>query len=245
MTPGKPTLARFRCALPVTLRKRSGPLELLTSDVSFRDVFVRTDAPPPANSLVRLDLTVPPEGAVISVSAAVDAVVPATPAAEHYPGFLARLVGLSGPPKARWDSFVASLRQDHPEADRTTVVFARRSYVDRFQKKTGPSVSVVYRPSSVEALTAILTVATHGGLLAVPTPMAIVLGAPVDLQLVHPITEDTVTLPGTVKRRDADGVSVEVPPQPEEGARALQEFADSVVVIAEYDLGVFSSPALT
>ncbi len=248
MSPGgKPTPARFRCALPVTLRKRSGALELLTSDVSFRDAFVRTDAPPPISSLVRLDFVLPPDGATISISAAVDAIVPASPDAAHYPGFLARLIGLDGPPKARWDALVQSLREHHPDATRTTVVFARRSYVDRFQQRGIPSLALRYRPASVGELAAAVESAVVGGLLSVPTAMAIVLGAPVELQLEHPITEECVSLPGVVKRRDtqAGTVGVALEPQGADAARDLREFADSVVVIGEYDIDLRSSPTLS
>ncbi len=243
----KSTPVRFRCALPVTLRKRSGALELLTSDVGFRDAFVRTDAPPPCGSLVRLDFVLPPDGAVVSISAAVEAIVPASPDAAHYPGFLARLIGLDGPPKARWEALVQSLREHHPDATRTTVVFARRSYVDRFQQRGLPSLTLRYRPPSVEGLTVAVETAVAGGLLSVPTSMAIVLGAPVELQLEHPITEERVSLPGTVKRRDTavGTVGIALEPQSDEAARDLREFADSVVVLEEYDVDVRSSPTLS
>src|SRR5215216_6309257 len=86
----------YRCELPVTLKRRSANVELLTSEIGFGGAFVRTTSPPPLNSLLRLLITLPPDGATLDLSAHVTEIMSPGTGAEHYPGFVARFVALNG-----------------------------------------------------------------------------------------------------------------------------------------------------
>jgi hypothetical protein len=50
---------RFPARIVARLRRRNETIELLTNDVSFRGVFIRTDAPPALRQLVRVELLLP------------------------------------------------------------------------------------------------------------------------------------------------------------------------------------------
>lgn len=57
--------ARYPARIVARIIRRSESLELLTNDVSFRGVFLRTDAPPALRQLVKLELVLP-EGTLVS-----------------------------------------------------------------------------------------------------------------------------------------------------------------------------------
>lgn len=80
----------------------------LTEDVSFSGILVRVDAPLPERQLVRLRLTLPPEGDELEV---MGMVARHAPTAEGLPpGVGIRLFALAREQRGRWDRFVASVR---------------------------------------------------------------------------------------------------------------------------------------
>jgi hypothetical protein len=217
--------------------------------VSFRGAYVRTSEPPPVNSLVRLIFTLPPDGATVTLSAHVIRVAPRSEGLDQYPGFVARFVALDGPVKQRWEELIAWLRSEHAEAIRTTVTFARQSYLRLFQQKAPTADDLWLRPATVEDLLHILDAEVPGGVLAVPSTEAVPAGANVTVRLVHPVTQDVVVLPGIVRRRGEearplDHVLVNLLPVPDELQKALAELADSVVVLEDYDIELFEEPEL-
>ena len=239
---------RFRCAVPVTLRRKGTDLHLLTSEVSFRDAFVRTTAPPPANSLVRLVFTLPPDDAKITLSAHVTGIVAADGNPDHYPGFVARFVGLDGAAKSRWEELVQSLRGEELGARDTTVVFAPLSYLDLFQSQ-GPAAGDLWlQPQSVEELDRIVREEVPAGSVLIPGAEPLTPGSNVTIQLLHPITQTVFAIDGVVRRRGAevqDGVVVTITPMSPERARELEEMADSVVVVEDYDIELYDEPVLS
>jgi len=245
---GIPDPLRFRCAVPVTLRRRGTDLGLLTSEVSFREAFVRTTSAPPVNSLVRLVFTLPPDDAKITLSAHVISVVTPDGNADHYPGFVARFVGLDGPAKDRWEQLVQSLRGEELGAKDTTVVFAPLSYVDLFQSQ-GPAAGDVWlQPASVEELEQIVREQIPSGTVLVPNAAPIAPGTNVTLQLLHPITQSVFALEGVVRRRGPEvreGLVVGVGPLSHERSVELTEMADSVIVIEDYDVELYDEPVLS
>lgn len=239
---------RFHCALPVTLRRRGEDLHLLTSDVTFKDAFIRSTAPPPLNSLVRLVFALPPDDTKLALSAHVTDVVPAEGSAERYPGFAVRFVALDGAAKDLWEGLVWRLKRDHREAAATTVMFARPSYVARFQLGAPVADDIRLAPGSVEELARIINEEIPTGTLVIPTAAPTVLGANVRVEIVHPITDDVVPLEGVIRRRGAGAqavVMVGLAKISMDLRIALQELLDSVVVLDEYDVELYEDAAVT
>ena len=103
--------ARVDVRVPVTVYRGKKPLELETSDVSFRGLFVCTNDPAPLRSLVKLRVAL--AGREFEAHAmAVHVVLPAhgegTPEG-HQPGVGLQFWGLSGPDRSAWDDFVRGL----------------------------------------------------------------------------------------------------------------------------------------
>jgi hypothetical protein len=240
---------RFRCALAVTLRRRGTDEHLLTSDVSFRGAYIRTGSPPPANSLVRLAFTLPPDDAKITISAHVARVAMHDDARDQYPGFVARFVGLDGPVKERWERLISWVRTEHGHSVRKSVSFARPSYVRLFQQKAPSGDDVWMLPDSVEELQRIIREEVPTGTVVAKVAAKVSPGVNVTVRLVHPITEAVVMLPGVVRRRGDevpadDGVPISLLPLTDALRGALTEMDESVVVLEDYDVELYSEPSL-
>jgi hypothetical protein len=246
---GNPSLLgrRFRCAVPVTLRKRSQDVDLLTSDVSFKGAFVRSHECPPKNSLVRLVFTLPPDGAKLTVSGAVLHVVSGAEGnLAEYPGFAVGFLGFSGPPKERWDEFVLPLSRQPGAEQKGTMVFARPSYVERFRRTGPPALDLDLRPTPGE-LDRLIDQTIPTGTLFVPTDMAVVPGANVSVRMIHPMTLDVFPLPGTARRQEGAttrGVDVTLAPLTGEVRAALLEFRDAAMILEDYDIEILEAPTL-
>jgi hypothetical protein len=105
--------ARYPARIVARVVRRSRTTEFLTNDVSFRGVFIRTDAPPQLRQLVRVELILP-TGVVVQAHAMVVHVAP--PPAVKGEGIVPG-IGLQfwGPiEKARdWETFIHDLRNRH------------------------------------------------------------------------------------------------------------------------------------
>ena len=244
----------YRCGLAVTLRRRGADLHLLTSDLSFQGAFVRTDEAPPDNSLVRLVFTLPPDDTSLALSAHVVRVVkPGASKDDQYPGFHARFIGLNGPPKARWESVIWSLKRDHKQSVHTTVNFTRPSYLNLMQQKVAETASVRWRPTTVEDLARIVREDIPSGTIFVASSNGPAPGTKVSVELVHPITGELLALQGVVRRRGGggggtggatEGVLVALAPLIEDARAALTEMVESVHIIPDYDVDLFDKPSL-
>lgn len=236
---------RFRCALPVTLRRRSQDLELLTGDVSLNGAFVRSTECPPKNSLIRLVFTLPPDDTKVTVSCMVLHIVAvAEKNPNEYPGFAVQFVGFSGPPKDRWEELVRPLSRDPGAERKKTRVFAAPSYVERFRSTTPAAIDLELRPS-VDVFEALMSDEIPGGTVFVATDAAVPPGANVVVRVVHPLTQERFPLTGTARRPDettARGVDVRLAELTTEARAALADFKDSVMVLSEYDIEILDAP---
>jgi hypothetical protein len=64
--PEKRREVRYPARIVARISRRNQVVELLTNDVSFRGVFVRTDTPPALRQLVKLELLLPQDKIVVS-----------------------------------------------------------------------------------------------------------------------------------------------------------------------------------
>jgi hypothetical protein len=110
MTDNKRREIRFPARIVARLQRRGETIELLTHDVSFRGVFVRTDAAPAVRQLVRLGLVLP-DGEVVEAHAMVVYVVPAGED-ERVPGVGLQFWGKFEKAK-QWEAFVQEVAAKH------------------------------------------------------------------------------------------------------------------------------------
>ena len=100
---------RIRLRLPVWLSSKSREELILTEDISFSGLFVRTDTPQPLRRLLKLRLLLPPQGTELAVNAmVVHSLAPEQAAGTTRVGGMGlRFFGLDGETASRWTEFVS------------------------------------------------------------------------------------------------------------------------------------------
>jgi hypothetical protein len=115
---------QWKAQIAVAILGRNQKSILLTESVGLGSIFVRTDAPPPPMTLVRLQLVLPPDDARVVLHAMVaNTVMPA--GAHAVPGVELAFFAKGGEANKRWDRFIQYLRRTHPEAANRPVVLSR------------------------------------------------------------------------------------------------------------------------
>ncbi len=104
--------ARYPARIVARVLRRNQTIELLTNDVSFKGVFIRTDAPPALRQLVKVELVLP-QNITVSGHAMVVHVAP-TPEDDPKTGEVVPGIGLQfwgALARAReWEQFIHELR---------------------------------------------------------------------------------------------------------------------------------------
>jgi hypothetical protein len=115
---------RWKAQVPVAFLARNQSTVLLTESVSESGVFVRTDARPPAMTLLRVQFLLPPDNARLVIHGMVANIVrPQSPHAVS--GVEIVFFAKSDDGQARWDRFIKYLRETHPQALERPVMLAR------------------------------------------------------------------------------------------------------------------------
>ncbi len=220
---------RYPARIAARIVRRGEPIELLTNDVSFRGVFLRTDAPPALRQLVRVTLVLPDATEVAAHAMVVHVVQKAD---ERVPGAGLQFWGPVSNPKA-WDQFVHELKAKEkagfPSSRATDKV--RRSS-ERFKLQ----IDVI-----LDGQTAKTRDLSYTG-LAVATELAMPVGARARLQLLangeEPLFVDVV-----VRRKIEEprfkGLGLEFVDVSEDARKALVDF---VRANAPKEDAVFVSP---
>lgn len=102
---------RYPARVVANIVRRNETIELLTNDVSYRGVFIRTDAPPSLRQLLRVTLVLPNGGAKVSAHGMVVRVVTKAEGgdANRVPGVGLQFWGPIDQPKV-WDQFIYDLK---------------------------------------------------------------------------------------------------------------------------------------
>lgn len=98
--------ARVETEVPAWILRGKAETALITSDVSFKGMFIRTTQPPALRSLIRLRVALPDQ-----MFEAHAMVVHVASAPEHDAGVGLQFWGLSGSARKAWDDFVQGLVQ--------------------------------------------------------------------------------------------------------------------------------------
>jgi hypothetical protein len=97
---------RYRIAIPVTIVSRD-PVTVLTENVSFRGMFLRTDNPPPRMHLIRVRIALP--NTEIALDTNVVVVSSSLPGARA-PGVGVTFFALNGDTQKEWETFISTVR---------------------------------------------------------------------------------------------------------------------------------------
>jgi len=91
----------------------AGEVPLLTGDVGYRGLFLRTDNPPPLRQLLQVKLMLPPGNDALTVHAMAAFVVPAG-ATGCAPGVGLQLYAVSGEARQKWERLVGWVAKTYP-----------------------------------------------------------------------------------------------------------------------------------
>jgi Tfp pilus assembly protein PilZ len=224
---------RHAVKLPATLvRGKKEPLSLLTQDVSFRGLFVRTDTPPALRQLVKIEIAVPPDhrklllhGMVVHVIRPDADGIPA----DRAPGAGIELMTLDGDVKDAWEGFIRHVQPRRAESlDRMQVAAAAHA-VDpvrrRFQRHKAELQLLFHELGDLQTL--VTRDVSQGGMF-VATELPLPVGHELEVTLVHPDSARTIVLDCVIRRRDRDatppGVGIELVHMDEGRRRAFVEF---------------------
>jgi Tfp pilus assembly protein PilZ len=193
----KPT-KRYLAQIDATFLSRSQNVPFLTDHVTPEGVFVRTDSPPRAMELVRIELTLPPTSNKIVLNGVVTRMVPPSP--DHAaPGAQITFFAKDGNAGHAWDDFIAFLGAKHPESLVQTVKLGQRA-VDQV-RRMAPRVdaALAIRIESRGEETVAVDNISHGGMF-IRTRESFSVGAGFRVLVPHPRTFAAIAVECVVRR---------------------------------------------
>jgi hypothetical protein len=235
---------RYRTNLSVFVTRGKERTQLLTEDVSFRGMFLRTDSPGAPRQLVRIDVLLPDHHQVSSHAMVVHVVqrVADAPESRHVPGVGVQFWGeING--RAKWDAFIQELTKDPSKrvvAAPGTPDPVRRSS-SRFRIKLE-----VRLPDLPEMLGLATRDMSEDG-MSVATEVSYPPGLKTRLILIHPSTAEAFPIDVIVRRQIKEpnftGLGVEfIDKSPETRARLRtflriprEELEEEVIFVEEDD----------
>jgi Tfp pilus assembly protein PilZ len=238
---------RYRYQVPAVLSRGTRDLSLLTGDVGYRGLFLRTDDPPPLRQLLQVKLRLPPGNDELAVHAMAVFVVPGGTVGRA-PGVGLQLYALSGEARQRWERFVQWVAKNHPDSLEAPVKAAASApdTVNRQFPRIRMALSV--RAQSIRDLDPILTRDVSRGGMFLRTGFDVAIGSELRLLVTHPLTGRTVAVDAVVRRRvdqppEGAGLGVEFFGLDEERREAFVEVAgldepsneEGVVYVAKND----------
>jgi hypothetical protein len=202
---------RHAIRVPVVLRRGKDQVMLQTEDVSFRGLFVRTDAPLPVRQLVKLEMPLPPDQQRVVLHGMVSRAVRPGPRT-RVPGMGIQLMALDGDLKKAWERFVLAVQGGTLDAVwlEGTPDLVRRRFV-RYQAELCLVVD------HLRDLGTLVTTNVSLGGMFIATELDLgrhfPMGQRVHVRVVHPRTRAMFPLDCVVRRHVADttarGVGVE------------------------------------
>jgi len=170
-----------------------------TEDVSFKGVFVRTDAPLPERHLLRLTFTLPPEGDTLQVTGMVARSVPGR--GGKPPGAGIQFYGASAEVLERWNRFIRHVASGAPAPAPPAPVFppGTPEPVQRRFPRYAAALRVSLR--DVGELEQLYTQNVSKGGLFVGTGLDLPPGTALKLTVVHPRTGEPFPLDAVVRWR--------------------------------------------
>jgi hypothetical protein len=226
---------RFAIQLNVTLRQGQKIQSLLTENVSYRGLFVRTDTPPPLRQLVKLEAVLPPLGVRFVSHAMSVFVIRPEDASGRAPGAGIQFYGM-GDERRAWEAFVNHAKRKAGGSDTTEIKVpavdpAAPDPVRRRYERVPMVLEVL--PSTVDDLMQMWTRDISAGGMFLTSPTIPPIGSELKLEVKHPTTGEIFQLESVVRRHGeagkAKGVGVELVGMSEARRREFFRFVTSTV----------------
>lgn len=214
---------RHAARLSVTIKSGDKQEELFTEDVSYRGIFVRTDTPRQARSLVLMDIR-GPNGEELELAGMVVHII--RPGGQRIPGMGIQFYGLSKEHRQQWQSLVDYV------AGRLTPRSVRGEAIGENEhvRRRFPRYAAVLRVrvGSMVELTSLYTRNVSKGGMFIETTESFAMDETLEIEIVHPQSEQSFSVAATVRRvvkeRGREGVGVEFVGLSDEDREAFWEF---------------------
>lgn len=199
---------RYRIRMPVSVVIGKLTFSLETGDLGMSGVFVRTDAQPKQNALVRLAIDLPFDGGPLALLGRVTYVQrPGDP--ERTSGFGVSFYGNGQAERDVWQKFVREIERRHPDSGEREVVLAKPDAtihpVQRRYQRFEVVLHVKAYFESIEDLVLMHTRDVSQGGMFIASTVVTTEGERLTLRVVHPETEMEFPIPCVVKRCVNDG----------------------------------------
>lgn len=231
---------RFRLQIPVQLRLGRQVFDLVTEDVSFSGMFLRTDTPPPERGLVKIDVPVEGAGQPIPLVAMVVHTIPPVAGSRRIPGAGLQLYGVGGEVRDRWARLILALRQRHEDAASRPVrveISHVKPPVEPINRRHVRFAAVLaVRAKTLDELVTTYTRDISQGGTFLTTDIPLSAGDDLYLELIHPESGNAFGLQCIVKRRVRDGVGVEFADLDDDRRALFWQFVEPVIELDDGDL---------
>ena len=235
---------RYAARLPIRTRVAGRLKDLFSEDVSFRGLFLASDAPPPLRQLIRIETHLPPGAVPFATHGMVVHVVEPGDPGGHSPGFGVQFYGM-GNERRVWEAYVQYVQQSALALPDRRDSSAGRSLQDsmpmlrpvgsrlaqgsgvadnrRFQRYP---VVLEVRPRDLEDLYRLYSRDVSVGGMFLATVRDLELESEVRLDVRHPHSTSVFQLTAVVRRRSGvpPGIGVEFTGRDDRRRREFFEF---------------------
>jgi hypothetical protein len=213
----------------LTIGKRT--LSLLTGDVSYSGVFLRTDSPPPLRQLVGVELVLPIGDHSLRVHGMTVRVVHPKNPSGYDAGIGVQFYAVDPTTRDSWENFIRYVEERYPRSsDQAQLRLPRGFTPEPLQRRFERHTAVLkVAPTTLEELEALYEDGVCAGHVVVPTPATFAPGTRVILNVDHPTTGQPFLIEAIVGARTVSppvsGVELELQGVDQ---RCKDEFADFV-----------------
>lgn len=240
---------RYPARLPIRTRVAGRLKDLYSEDVSFRGLFLSSDAPPPLRQLIRIETTLPPNGTPFATHGMVVHVVAPGEAGVHGPGFGVQFYGM-GDERRAWEAFVLYIQQSapalpdkrdsHPSPARSSLAtgsvrIGHGSGTQDSRRFQRFPVVLEVRPRDLEDLYRLYSRDVSVGGMFLSTARELEVGSEVRLDVRHPHNASVFHLSAIIRRRSAEpaGIGVEFTGLDDRRRREFFEFIHAPIPVQD------------
>jgi hypothetical protein len=194
---------RYAIRFPTQLSIGKRTFSLLTSDVSYGGVFLRTDTPPPLQQLVGVELVLPIGDRALSVHGMTVRVIQPDNPSGYDAGIGVQFYAVDQATRLSWETFIRYVEDHYPHAADQAPLRLPRGFTPepvrrRFERHTAV---LKVEPATQRELEEIYTNGVCTGSMFVPTPLDLPPGTRVIVYVEHPSSGQPFLLEASVVDR--------------------------------------------
>lgn len=233
--------ARFDVQLALTLKSGSKSQHVLTENVSYRGLFVRTDTPPPLRQLVKLEAVLPPDNVrFVSHGMSVFVIKP-DDASGRAPGAGIQFYGM-GDERRAWEAYVNLVKKSAAVTPAVARGPALPGPEPVRRKHERVAMVLEVRPTSIADLIRMWTRDISAGGMFLSSSQLLPLGTELELAVKHPTTGTVFNVEAVVRRhgdhKAGSGLGVEFTMSEERRLEFFRFITSTVPSMTPEELGM-------